>query len=293
MNRWGQMMGNSDKWRILFFSMCCMLVSASYAAEDEGGSATGVREQLALAGSGDQALAARVEATIRAEPALRNAVNLAVTTSDGQVTLAGSVENAAQAERAVEVARGVKGVKGVQEKLVRESDIGVPATLHQSTTIDGGVGAMSTDPEATMNWDEINRLLRSELSAVETYQQALQKEGQKFEHEAEFQQLATILNDHQQAAARLEAQIKQMGGRPVQDSGAWGTWSKIVMGTAKFFGDKAALKALKEGEESGLKEYQEVLNDTATPGEVKPLINSLLAQQHSHIQALDGLLARL
>jgi hypothetical protein len=58
-------------------------------------------------------------------------------------------------------------------------------------------------------------------------------------------------------------------------------------------GDKAALKALKEGEESGLKEYQEVLQDTDTPPEVKTVINSLLSKQQAHIRTLDGLIAQL
>jgi uncharacterized protein (TIGR02284 family) len=144
-----------------------------------------------------------------------------------------------------------------------------------------------------MTVDEMNKLLRSELSAVETYQQALEKERQKFGHETEFQQLNAILSEHQQAASQLRTQIQQLGGTPVQDSGAWGTWSKIVMGAAKLMGDKAALKALKEGEESGLKEYQEVLQDTTTPPEVKTVINSLLPKQQEHIQTLDGLIAQL
>jgi uncharacterized protein (TIGR02284 family) len=144
-----------------------------------------------------------------------------------------------------------------------------------------------------MTLDEINKLLRSELSAVETYQQALEKERQKFGHETEFQQLNTILSEHQQAASQLRTEIQQLGGTPVQDSGAWGTWSKMVMGTAKLMGDKAALKALKEGEESGLKEYQEVLEHTDTPSEVKPVINSLLARQQAHIRTLDELMAKL
>jgi len=95
-----------------------------------------------------------------------------------------------------------------------------------------------------MTVDEINRLLRSELSAIETYQQALDKEREKFGHETEFQQLNAILAEHQQAASQLTTQIQQLGGTPVQDSGAWGMWSKIVMATAKLMGDKAALKAL-------------------------------------------------
>jgi len=143
-----------------------------------------------------------------------------------------------------------------------------------------------------MTLDEMNKLLRSELSAVETYQQALEREQQKFGQEAELQRLNVILTEHQQAASELRTQIQQLGGTPVQDSGAWGTWSKIVMGTATLLGDKAALRALKEGEESGLKEYQEALQDPDTPPEVKTVINSLLARQQAHIRTLDELMTK-
>jgi uncharacterized protein (TIGR02284 family) len=143
-----------------------------------------------------------------------------------------------------------------------------------------------------MTLDEMNKLLRSELSAVETYKQALEKEQQKFGQETELQRLNAILSEHQQAASQLSTQIQQLGGTPVQDSGAWGTWSKIVMGAATLLGDKAALKALKEGEESGFKEYQEALQDPDTPPEVKPVINSLSARQQAHIQTLDELMTR-
>jgi uncharacterized protein (TIGR02284 family) len=144
-----------------------------------------------------------------------------------------------------------------------------------------------------MHADDMNKLLRGELSAIETYQQALEKERAEFGQETEFQQLSSILHDHQQAADRLKTEIARTGGTPVDDSGAWGTWSKIVMATAKLFGDKAALKALKEGEESGLKEYQEALQDPDTPSEVKTMINSLLPKQQAHIQTLDELMAQV
>lgn len=143
-----------------------------------------------------------------------------------------------------------------------------------------------------MTWDRMNTLLRSELSAVETYQQALGKAEDRFGHETEFQQLEAVLNDHQQAATRLETGIRELGGTPAHDSGAWGTWTKVVMGTAKLFGEKSALKALKEGEESGLKEYQEALQDTALPAEVESLLNTFAANQQAHVRTLDGLMAR-
>lgn len=44
------------------------------------------------------------------------------------------------------------------------------------------------------------------------------------------------------------------------------------MQTDQLFGDKAALKALKEGEESGLEEYEEV-GDTVIPQDQKTLVS--------------------
>ncbi len=144
-----------------------------------------------------------------------------------------------------------------------------------------------------MNWNEItDKLLKRECSAVETYQQALRKERQESGRNAEFQELATILNDHQQAASRLEARIQQPERRAARDFGAWGTWSKVVMGAANIFGDRVALRALKAGEESGFQRYQEVLGASAMPAELKPLFLDLLAKQQAHIRALDGLMSK-
>jgi len=143
-----------------------------------------------------------------------------------------------------------------------------------------------------MTSDQIKTLLRNELSAVEAYQQALGKGEDRLGHEREFEQLSAILNDHQRAAARLETLIRKVGGTPTQDSGAWGAWSKIVMGTAKLFGEKSALKALKEGEESGLKEYHDILRDPAIRGDLKTEIDAFAANQIAHIRALDDLMAR-
>ena len=84
-----------------------------------------------------QALVARVETALRADPALANAKNLAVLSEgNGEITLSGSVDTKAQASRAVQVARNVAGVKRIEDKLVHESEAHVPATPHQSTTVD-------------------------------------------------------------------------------------------------------------------------------------------------------------
>lgn len=140
--------------------------------------------------------------------------------------------------------------------------------------------------------EELNKLLKNELSAVETYQQALKKEPQAPAKDGRFRQLSSILDDHRAAALRLVTQIEHLGGTPVQDSGAWGTWSKMVMGTASQLGDKLALKALKEGEESGLEGYQDVQGLDSMSADAKILIGDLVGKQKSHIQTLEGLIAR-
>ena len=144
-----------------------------------------------------------------------------------------------------------------------------------------------------MNWNEITeKLLKREWSAVETYQQALHKELQESGRNAEFQELVTILRDHQRAASQLEARIQQPEHRAAQNFGGWATWSKVVMGAANIFGDGMALRALKAGEESGFKRYQEVLKSTAMPAELTPLFLELLAKQQAHIRTLDELMSK-
>lgn len=142
-----------------------------------------------------------------------------------------------------------------------------------------------------MYWDKVNKLLRNELSAVETYQQAIDKFKHEMASASEFQQLTRMCQIHQDAASKLRSEVQQMGGTPTNDSGAWGTWSKIVMGGAKLLGESASLKALKEGEESGIKDYQSALSDPGIPGNTKTLIqNSLLPQSQQNIHQLDNIM---
>lgn len=136
--------------------------------------------------------------------------------------------------------------------------------------------------------DPLNSLLRGELSAVETYQQALDKVGD----DPNGFELRRIASEHREAADTLRQHILHRGGKPPSDSGAWGTWAKIVTGAAKIFGDAAAIKALKEGEEHGAKEYQDALNDQNLDPECRQLISStLLPRTRAHIDQLDRFLS--
>lgn len=141
-----------------------------------------------------------------------------------------------------------------------------------------------------MQVDDLNACLRGELSAIETYRQALEKHRQEYGKEPAFQKLADMCKDHEEAATRIRALVQQHGGTPSTDSGAWGTWSKTVMGAAKLFGDKAALKALKEGEESGLKQYRSLAEDPAAGPDVKNTASALVTRRQGHIRTLDVLM---
>ena len=103
--------------------------------------------------------------------------------------------------------------------------------------------------------------------------------------------LMPIYEDHKVAVSSLQTQIRQLGGTPAEDSGAWGTWAKIVMGGADLLGKEAVLKALQEGEKNGAEDYEEMLKITELPSDIRSLIETkLLTAQQAHIRTLDRLL---
>lgn len=138
------------------------------------------------------------------------------------------------------------------------------------------------------NTDTLNRLLRGEIAATETYQQAMGKAG---DEEAKANELRRLRDDHREAANTLRQHIHQHGGKPEQHSGAWGAFAKAVEGTAKVFGNTSAFKALKEGEEHGVKDYEAALKENL-PDECKDLIrNDLLPRTRAHVPMIDRLMS--
>ncbi len=98
--------------------------------------------------------------------------------------------------------------------------------------------------------DSLNALLRSSLSACETYQKAIRKIEKDKDRQAVA--LRVTLKDHADHAERLRHEILGLGGTPEASSGAWGAWAKAVEGAASFFGETTMLKALREGEQHAL-----------------------------------------
>ena len=100
--------------------------------------------------------------------------------------------------------------------------------------------------------DQLNSFLRGELSAVETYRLALSAMP-SFEGQA---QLVECMRSHEERVRVLREQIQRLGGVADRTSGAWGTFAALIEEGAAVLGQKAALAALEEGEDHGLKDYR-------------------------------------
>jgi rubrerythrin len=134
-----------------------------------------------------------------------------------------------------------------------------------------------------------NGLLRGELSAVETYDQAIEK----FRDDPERSTLEGIRADHQRSVGRLRQHLIDMGAEPATGSGAWGSFAQAVEGTAKLLGESPALAALEQGENHGIDEYEEALRTPNVMDEIKTEIRQdLLPALSSHVATLDRLRAR-
>lgn len=131
---------------------------------------------------------------------------------------------------------------------------------------------MQTDKSVS----HLNSLLRAEISAVETYQQAIPKVT------TSKNELVECERSHRQRVERLKGRILQLGGTPASGSGVWGSVAKLIEAGAKILGEKAAIAALEEGEDRGIKDYKGDMSDLDPDS--KRLVEEELfpAQQKTH-----------
>ncbi|MEI8133070.1 MAG: DUF2383 domain-containing protein [Leptolinea sp.] len=91
--------------------------------------------------------------------------------------------------------------------------------------------------------ETLDTLLKNELSATETYQQArniLREDAELGDSVA----LMPIYEAHKEAVSSLQALISRLEGSPAEDSGTWGAWAKIVLGGADLLGKRPTLPIL-------------------------------------------------
>jgi len=135
-----------------------------------------------------------------------------------------------------------------------------------------------------------NSLLRGEISAVEVYEQAIEK----FEEEPEIPSLRAIRTEHDNSAKQLEEFVLSLRGLPEVGSGAWGVTTHAIQATANFFGENSALRSLMQGEDIGRGAYLAALDDDNMLPEGKLLIRDrLLPRVNEHLSKLNQLLESL
>jgi demethoxyubiquinone hydroxylase (CLK1/Coq7/Cat5 family) len=99
--------------------------------------------------------------------------------------------------------------------------------------------------------ETLNSFLRGEISAVETYRQAIGR----ISDDRLRSQLEECQRDHEERVTAIRERIEKLGGEPAEGSGPWGAFAKLVEGGAALVGEKAAIQALEEGEDHGLSDY--------------------------------------
>jgi hypothetical protein len=161
-----------------------------------------------------------------------------------------------------------------------------------SGVFSGGASPLEAPaPAASAAIDQLNSLLRGTISATESYRIALERAANS-DNAVHLRQLRGIQEEHGRACQSLRDRILELGGSASDSSGVWGVWAKTVTSVGSLFGDAGTLRALKDGEEHGLKDFQEALDDVdATSADL--LRRQLIPAQVRHIAALESIVASL
>lgn len=133
----------------------------------------------------------------------------------------------------------------------------------------------------------IDEILRGEISAVEAYEQVLEK----IEKDPQAFRLERFLDQHNHAVNYWQRQAKREGKIPQKTSSVWGTVVEAFVGASKILGNESALKALKAGEEHGLSNYESMLSDdNLTPMQKREITQTFIPRQRQHIESIEAMM---
>ncbi len=137
--------------------------------------------------------------------------------------------------------------------------------------------------------DQLNTLLRGEISANEMYRMAIEKMIADEMGAAHVAVLRESQHEHLHSAEALRKRIVALGGTCESSSGAWGAWARVAQGTAQLFGDRAALHSLKDSEQLTLKHLRE--NTGSLDAESLDLLEQhLLPAQERNLERVNYLI---
>lgn len=132
----------------------------------------------------------------------------------------------------------------------------------------------------------ITEILKGETSAVEAYENL----EDEFSSGVYGQRIKEMKSHHQDALNFWKKQAKREALNTEPGSGVWGTVVKTFVNVSKVIGEDTALKALKTGEEHGLKFYQGLLSDSdLSPLQKEQIRNKFIPEHQSHITTLSSL----
>lgn len=134
---------------------------------------------------------------------------------------------------------------------------------------------------------QMDDLIRGEMAAVKSYNQVLEDVKDKNERA----KLEKIKLDHENAVSKLKGFASGDVKEDTEGAGAWGAFASAWTGGAKLMGNETALKALSQGEEHGVKEYKEALEDDNVRPELKQMIRTqFLPKQEEHLKTIKGMM---
>lgn len=99
--------------------------------------------------------------------------------------------------------------------------------------------------------EKLQEFLRSEISAVETYELALKS----VTHVGLHRTLQEILTSHARRTTVLREKIAGLGSEADTSSGVWGAFAKVFQAGADLLGERVAIAALEEGEDRAVEMY--------------------------------------
>jgi hypothetical protein len=158
-------------------------------------------------------------------------------------------------------------------------------TIFMSLVLALTSSAFAADKMNTNQPSQLDDLIRGEMAAVKTYDTALEK----VKDPKEVEKLKMIRKDHVNAVEKLKTYATKDVMEDTKSAGAWGAFASAYTGGARLFGDETALKALTQGEEHGINEYKEALEDETIKPELKQMIKTqFLPKQQEHIKTLKS-----
>lgn len=148
---------------------------------------------------------------------------------------------------------------------------------------------MTTQSLASEVYDKnaLNGMLRGELAAVESYNQAIRSVHKNAIRVG----LERVRDEHQFAVCSLRRWVRDLREDPAPSSGMWGLFATAVTGMASIVGDIGILNTLKRGERHGESLYRAGLGNPDLPDDFRFFIGShLLPKCQKHLRSLHQLL---